>query len=627
MTHPSNPHPPGRRRPRGWRRIAFPIAAVLIGLLPFVLLEGTLALFDAGNPRRGDDPFVGFSATHPLFNLDEEGQNYVTAVSRQLAFGRQHFAAHKPPGGFRIFCLGGSTVRGRPFETDTAFPEWLRLELAGGDSTRTYEAVNCGGVSYASYRLRLVADEVLDYRPDLLVLATGHNEFLEDRTYHEIKERSAARSWLSERVHSLRSVTLARQWLRPDETVLSEDVKARLDQESGYASYHRDKQWRAGVIEHYRVSVRRIVTACRERGVPILLVDLGSNLRDCPPFKSEHKAGLSAEQKKDWEFAFAAGTKADREATTLAEAGVNDPGALEKALRHYRRAEAIDDEYALLAYHIARCLDQQGKRAEARRYYLKAQEEDICPLRMLGALHEKLEEIADEMDVPLVRVRERIERQSADGLPGSDWYVDHVHPAIAGHQLIARALVERMGEEGLLPDSFQGWNEKQRRAAYRAHFRSLSPTFFTDSRRRIGWLEHWARVQRLQEEIEPVDGPGFLRRGHRELEIGREEDAWRSYGMALTADPSLADPLLDHACFLVAHGRPERARGIVERLLQASPSEAQRRRAHLAELVIALEEGERRKANELYRTHREELEALEGGSDPWLALRPDALGG
>ena len=72
---------------------------------------------------------------------------------------------------FRIFGLGGSTVHGRPYENDTSFLKWMELELSGRDSTRDYETVNCGGLSYASYRLTTLLSEVLQYDPDLIVIA------------------------------------------------------------------------------------------------------------------------------------------------------------------------------------------------------------------------------------------------------------------------------------------------------------------------------------------------------------------------------------------------------------------------------------------------------------------------
>jgi hypothetical protein len=55
----------------------------------------------------------------------------------------------------------------------------LELELQATQPDRTWEVINCGGVSYGSWRLVAVLKEVLQYAPDLIILATGENEFLE----------------------------------------------------------------------------------------------------------------------------------------------------------------------------------------------------------------------------------------------------------------------------------------------------------------------------------------------------------------------------------------------------------------------------------------------------------------
>ncbi|MCH8830468.1 MAG: hypothetical protein IID45_12905, partial [Planctomycetes bacterium] len=198
---------PGKRRGLR-RRIAFRCAAFAIGLMPFVLLEISLRAFDVGRPTEYADPFFGFSKLHPQFEQDEDRGVYVTTRSRLALFGKQEFAVKKPKNGFRVFCLGGSTVRGRPYTTETAFSRWMQIELSAGDRSKKIEVVNCGGLSYASYRLVPLLEEVLKYSPDAIVIACGHNEFLEDRTYKAIKSQSAARRWLSERLYSLRTVTV-----------------------------------------------------------------------------------------------------------------------------------------------------------------------------------------------------------------------------------------------------------------------------------------------------------------------------------------------------------------------------------------------------------------------------------
>lgn len=66
------------RSARWWRAVLFHVAAVLAGLLPFVLIELALRAFGFGHPSWHDDPPVGFSAVQPLFELNEAGSRRPT---------------------------------------------------------------------------------------------------------------------------------------------------------------------------------------------------------------------------------------------------------------------------------------------------------------------------------------------------------------------------------------------------------------------------------------------------------------------------------------------------------------------------------------------------------------------
>ena len=134
-----------------------------------------------------DDPFVGFRAVTPLFELNSDGTRYEIPPARLKFFSPESFAANKPADEYRIFILGGSTVQGEPYLPQTSFTTWLEIGLQAADPSRRWEVVNCGGVSYASYRLLPIMQELMAREPDLFIFYEGHNEFLEDRTYEHIK--------------------------------------------------------------------------------------------------------------------------------------------------------------------------------------------------------------------------------------------------------------------------------------------------------------------------------------------------------------------------------------------------------------------------------------------------------
>jgi hypothetical protein len=193
----------------------FRAAAALLGLLPFVLVELALRAFGVGHPSWHDDPFVGFSAVRPLFELNETRDRYEIARSKRVHFYPESFAVQKPPREFRIFCIGDSTVQGNPWTTETSFTTWLEISLNAAAPSREWNVINCGGVSYASYRMVPILEEVLRYQPDLVLVHCSHNEFLEDRTYGDLKQTPRWLWRLHEQTSRLRIYNELRSVLQP----------------------------------------------------------------------------------------------------------------------------------------------------------------------------------------------------------------------------------------------------------------------------------------------------------------------------------------------------------------------------------------------------------------------------
>ena len=186
-------------RRKGNRKWLLRGITIALALVPFALIEIAVRLLV---PVSTADPLVDLQQLRPLFVLDQSARRWTIPPSRGNFFRPDSFLADKPPGARRIFVLGGSTVQGRPYAIETAFSTWLELSLQAAAPERRWDVVNCGGVSYASYRLLPILQEVLAYEPDLIVLYCGHNEFLEERTYASFRSRpgwarSAARSGTS----------------------------------------------------------------------------------------------------------------------------------------------------------------------------------------------------------------------------------------------------------------------------------------------------------------------------------------------------------------------------------------------------------------------------------------------
>jgi formylglycine-generating enzyme required for sulfatase activity len=87
--------------------------------------------------------------------------------------GRDHSAV-KPPGVYRILCVGGSNVYGLGLSNDDTWPAQLEREL-NEHYTGRYEVWNGGACAYVGTQMARIADEMLaKYDPDLIFIGLSN---------------------------------------------------------------------------------------------------------------------------------------------------------------------------------------------------------------------------------------------------------------------------------------------------------------------------------------------------------------------------------------------------------------------------------------------------------------------
>jgi tetratricopeptide (TPR) repeat protein len=436
---------------------AIVIILVTVGLF-FGLLEGGLALFGVQPVLQEDDPFVGFALNVPLF-IPSQGV-MTTAPNKKDFFNQQHFSKEKPPNTYRIFCLGGSTTYGRPYNDKTSFPGWLRELLPVAERSKNWEVINAGGISYASYRVAQLMEELIDYQPDLFIIYTGHNEFLEERTYSQIKEipsmvRSSVsllaktRTW-SAMKSVLQGVGLSPQSTQRKRTRLAGEVDAILDKSAGLNRYRRDDPLKKNILQHYQLSLERMVALARSVNARVTFVSPASNLKDCSPFKSEHTEGLNL-------------TDVQRSTKILAQAKEEIQGNnWHTALNLLAAGVTLDPRHAELQYRRGQTLLALDRYKEAENALRLARDEDVCPLRSLTPIPRIVSQVAKEEGTGLVNygdlLAQRMKATQGHDIPGKEFFLDHVHPTIEGHKILAVALIKEMIEKGIVqPDA--DWGE------------------------------------------------------------------------------------------------------------------------------------------------------------------------
>ncbi len=461
------------------------IAAILLGFLPLLLTEGLLTVLELPQQPAAIDPYVDLHHLRPLFARDPGSGKLVIGPERLHLFRPTSFAQVKPAGTFRVFALGGSTTQGEPYSTETAFPAWLRLNLQARCAGREFEVINCGGLSYASYRVLAILREVLEYKPDLIVIYTGHNEFLERRTYENwmpTSTKANALAWLTQfrTVQAARTLIAmpAARAIAPTRTQLAAEVDALLDYSGGLEDYYRGDTWREPVVDHFRWNVEQMILACQQREVPLILVRPVSNLVDCPPFKCEVDTKLSDDQQADFLKRW--------ESLCMNRHSSRDQ------LAEVDHLLAIDPEHAGLLYVKGRDLSDGGEWESAKRFFVAARDADVCPLRAITPIEQAVTELSERFGVPLLDAEQLISDSSENQLPSSQWLIDHVHPTVEGHQLIGEALAELCVKERLVTERLGDW-KAVRADLYSAHLRELGEPYFHRGKQRLEGLMMWTQ--------------------------------------------------------------------------------------------------------------------------------------
>lgn len=467
----------------------FRLAAIGFGLALIGIFELGLRVAGIGRRQEFAAPMVEFSDIRPLFAKNEAGDRFEIPKYRQVFFQPESFDAKKAGNEYRIFCFGGSTVQGRPYSIETSFTTWLELNLKAAQPEVSWEAVNCGGVSYASYRLVPIMRESLQYKPDLFLVYTGHNEFLEERTYSGIKRQPKWMRNLQDQILQFRIAGAMTSLfpLKPtSKTVnLPAEVDALLDYQGGLAKYTRDDPGRDAVVYEYEQNLLAMVEIAKTANVPLLLMNPVSNVRNTAPFKVEAPKHFTETERVD----FALQWEAAKEATwdNLAEKEETVRAVLE-----------LDGRHAEAWFLLAKVLEARGKFADAKQAYLRAKDEDICPLRMLESMHRVLIDVAKQTNTPLIDIRHAFEQSAEHQIPGDDQLIDHVHPRIEGHQKIADLVFRHLQEREIVRPALDWQTRKEQ--LYKLNYQSLPDNYFPESVERLRGLKKWAsgRVTRLK---------------------------------------------------------------------------------------------------------------------------------
>ena len=420
---------PASRRLWAFRIIAL-FAAPMVTLL---LLEIGLRVIGYGFPTAALIPcrIDGKAAWCDNFRL--AWRFFPPAMARQAnAFA---FPAVKEKNAYRIFVLGSSAAAGTP-DGSYSFGRILEVMLKRQYPQRDFQVITVAMPAINSHVTQLIARDCVRHQPDLFVVYMGHNEVVGPYGAGTV-------------FGSLQSnLTLIRLGIAAKGTRMGQLLTSAL-QAAGTGGTPKtwqgmqmflDRQVAADdprlqtVYHHFRKNLEDIRRTVQQKGIPLILCTVPSNLRDCAPFASQQRAGLTDAQKRQWQKFYDQGVAA----------GSGD-------VESYLNAAQIDDRYADLQFRLGRCYWQVGQFEKARDSLILARELDTLRFRADNRINEVIRMVAGQEPTNGVELLDAVkffEENSPHHIPGEALFWEHVHMTFSGNYLLAKAVLSRIMASG-----------------------------------------------------------------------------------------------------------------------------------------------------------------------------------
>ncbi|MBN2411083.1 tetratricopeptide repeat protein [candidate division KSB1 bacterium] len=403
---------PGKPEPGPRKKRIFSIIVFLIPLVFIIILEIFLRILGYGGDTRlfisGTDDISNYWMCNP-----KVARRYFFMQETIPTPSKDLFLKEKPENGYRIFVLGGSTTAGFPYGNNIMFSRILNRRLSDTFPNKYIEIINTAMSAINSYTLVDLVDEILDKQPDVIIIYAGHNEYYGALGVASMESLGRI-PWVVHTYLNLKKYKIF---------VLVRDIVGSIRKAVGKTFYDSTKEDPTATLmarivaeqkipyqsEMYELGKKQfqnnltvIFRKAEKANVPVLVSELVSNIRDQAPFES---------------------VKIDSFPT------------------------------AERAYQVARALDRQKDYADAQIAYSLAKDLDALRFRASEEFNDIIRQTAEKFKMPVVPMKSVFEKQSPDGLMGNNLFVEHLHPNVDGHFLLADAFYrELLNNKFISPD-------------------------------------------------------------------------------------------------------------------------------------------------------------------------------
>ena len=375
---------------------------VLLPLIFLIILEIFLRIINYGY---NFNQWVNVGEGKYVINSNI-GKKYFTSGSFNPTASEDYFDIQKKTNTFRVFVLGGSSAEGFPYSPMGSFSRYIRKRLELVYPNTHIEVINLGMTAVNSYTLLDLLPGVLNQKPDLILIYAGHNEYYGALGVGSVQSFGSSRFLVKLILYldNFKITQLVRNsvhWISSLFTSKDKKSAGTLMSRMARDKYilFNSKEYKAG-LQQFKENLTDMLQMIKDKGVPVLLCRLVSNLKDQKPFIS-----------------------------------VNTPG--------YKTADQVFKE--------AEDELKNNSLKAADSLFILAKDLDALRFRAPEKMNKIINNLGKEFQVPTVPIDSIFDSASPDGIVGNNLLVDHLHANVKGYQLIGKAFFDSMEKMRYLP--------------------------------------------------------------------------------------------------------------------------------------------------------------------------------
>jgi hypothetical protein len=282
----------------------------------------------------------------------------------------------------------------------------------------------------------------MNYNPDYLVIYMGNNEF-STRNPVSLNNWTGRFKWyLRENIENLRLYQLIKCiklhfFGIPASTSLIDSPRIILEKAQRFHNTALKNNWdnvtKEIVLTKYHSNLNDIIKICKSNKVKVIICTIPVNIRDYPPYKMRPSMQVDD---RCWDF----------QSGKIQNSPLRNEVKLSATCDNLTKVKDNNKFSPSQSYDYGCCALMKHDKQNAAKYFKQAVDNDKLPIRAVSSINDIIRKVAKRENVKLADVEKSFVQSSYFNIPGDEIFIDHVHPNLRGHHIIAATVFESIVE-------------------------------------------------------------------------------------------------------------------------------------------------------------------------------------